>query len=93
MKLNRDFVVKKLTTFLRKANENWYQQEFLIPEVAGDYLAFKIADTQNDYDRLMKGKSLKKLLANIFTCKELENLNTFVHIGGLVFKKSDFISQ
>lgn len=93
MKVNRDFVVKTLTTFLRKANENWYQQEFLIPEVAGDYLAFKIADTQKDYDRLMKGKSLKKLLANIFTCKELENLNTFVHIGGLVFKKSDFISQ
>lgn len=93
MKINRDFVVKKLTTLLRKVNENWYQQEFLIPEVAGDYLAFKIADTQNDYDRLMKGKSLKKLLANIFTCKELENLNAFVHIGGLVFKKSDFISQ
>lgn len=92
MKSNRDFVVKKLTTFLRKANENWYQQEFLIPEAASDYLAFKITDTQKDYDRLLKGKSLKKLLAAIFACEELENLNAFVHIGGLAFKKDDFIS-
>lgn len=91
MKINRDFVVKKLTTFLRKANENWYQQEFLIPEPTNQYLAFRIADRQKDYNRLLKAKSLHKLLANIFASKELETLNAFVHIGGLVFKKEDFV--
>lgn len=91
MRLSNERVAKKLTTMLRKANENWYQQEFLIPESTNHYLAFRITDKKENYDRLFKGKSLHKLLANIFASKDLEPLNAFVHIGGLVFKKEDFI--
>ncbi|PAF52908.1 hypothetical protein BKH42_08790 [Helicobacter sp. 13S00482-2] len=92
MRPTEEFVVKKLTTLLRKANEGWYQRDFLYPDYTNQYLAFIMSDnSQRSYDRLFRAqKSLNKLLKNVFTCKELEDLNTFLFIGGLTFNKTDY---
>ncbi|WP_180675722.1 hypothetical protein [Helicobacter sp. 11S03491-1] len=93
MRLDREKVYRILESKLKQANYRWYNEGFLSPEITNEYLAFQIFDTQADYTRLHRGRSLEKLLESIFADNRLDGLNDMVFVGGLIYYKNEEIAQ
>ncbi|PAF52945.1 hypothetical protein BKH42_08615 [Helicobacter sp. 13S00482-2] len=91
--LDKQVIYKILESKLKQANYRWYNEEFLWPEMANDFLGFHIFDTKKDYRRLHKGKSLQKLLYSIFNDSRLDGLNEMVFVGDLVYFKNQQIKR